>query len=88
MPGQLLGIESYSASGMVDIHNRRPVALNPELSWEWLDPATPMERAEQMALLQGEPSETFEWFKVDVAVGNVRNQGPELIKPWANQHGI
>ena len=33
-----------------------------------------------MVLIQGEPSETFEWFKVDVAVGNVRNQGPELIR--------
>lgn len=28
-----------------------------------------------MVLLEGEPSEAFEWFKVDRAVGNVRNQG-------------
>jgi putative SOS response-associated peptidase YedK len=46
-----------------------------------LDPATPKERAEQMALHQGEPTEAFEWFKVDRAVGNVRNQGPDLIEP-------
>ena len=32
-------------------------------------------------LLQGEPTEAFEWFKVDRAVGNVRNQGAELIEP-------
>ena len=34
-----------------------------------------------MVLLQGEPTEAFEWFKVDRAIGNVRNQGPDLIKP-------
>lgn len=28
---------------------------------------------------QGEPSEVFEWFRVNTAVGNVRNQGAELI---------
>ena len=69
---------------MVDIHDRRPVVLTPELAREWLDPATPKERAEQIALHQGEPAEAFEWFKVDRAICNVRNQGPELIKPIAN----
>lgn len=47
-------ITADSAGGMVDIHDRRPVVLGPELAREWLDPATPKERAEQMALLQGE----------------------------------
>jgi putative SOS response-associated peptidase YedK len=73
-----------SAGGMVDIHDRRPVVLTPELAREWLDPATPKERAEQIALHQGEPAEAFEWFKVDRAIGNVRNQGPELIRPIAD----
>ncbi len=31
-------------------------------------------------LHQGELSEVFEWFKVDTAVGNVRNKGPQLIQ--------
>ncbi len=74
-------ITADSAGGMVDIHDRRPVALSPELAREWLDPATPKERAEQMALHQGEPTEVFEWFRVSGAVGNVRNQGAELIEP-------
>ncbi|VVQ34515.1 Putative SOS response-associated peptidase YedK [Pseudomonas fluorescens] len=74
-------ITADSAGGMVDIHDRRPVTLSPELTREWLDPGTPKERSEQMALLQGEPTEAFEWFKVDQAVGNVRNQGPKLIQP-------
>jgi putative SOS response-associated peptidase YedK len=39
------------------------------------------ERSEQIVLLECEPTEAFEWFKVDRAVGNVRNQGPDLIEP-------
>ncbi|MCO7614531.1 SOS response-associated peptidase family protein [Pseudomonas chlororaphis] len=74
-------ITADSAGGMVDIHDRRPVVLPADLAREWLDPATPKERAEQIALHQGEAAESFEWFKVSPAVGNVRNHGPELVKP-------
>lgn len=77
-PGEQHGfviITADSAGGMVDIHDRRPVVL----AREWLDPATPAERAEQIVLLQGEPSEEFTWYAVDPAVGNVRNQGPHLV---------
>ena len=80
-------ITADSAGGMVDIHDRRPVTLSPELAREWLDPALPKERAEQMVLLEGEPAEAFEWFKVDNAVGNVRNQGRELITPLDRDEG-
>lgn len=44
----------------MDIHDRRPVTLSPELAREWLDPATSKKRAEQMALLQGEQTEAFD----------------------------
>lgn len=74
-------ITADSAGGMVDIHDRRPVVLAPDLAREWFDPSTPKGCAEQIVLQQGEPAETFEWLKVDRAVGNVRNQGPELISP-------
>ena len=71
----------------MDIHDRRPMSLSPELAREWLDPATPKERAEQMVLLQGEVTEAFERFKVYPAVGNVHNQGPKLIEPTNNITG-
>ncbi|MFU5241316.1 SOS response-associated peptidase [Pseudomonas aeruginosa] len=83
-PGEQHGfviITADSAGGMVDIHDRRPVVLSPDLAREWLDPATPPERAEQIALNQGEPSESFTWYPVSRDVGNVRNQGPQLIEP-------
>ncbi|HCF4722402.1 TPA: SOS response-associated peptidase family protein [Pseudomonas aeruginosa] len=72
-------ITADADGGLVDIHDRRPVVLPPELAREWIDPATTPERAEQIVLLQGEPSEEFTWYAVDPAVGNVRNQGPQLI---------
>lgn len=72
-------ITADSAGGLVDIHDRRPVVLAPELAREWLDPATSKDRAEQMVLHQGESAEAFEWFRVDTSVGNVRNNGPELL---------
>ncbi|HCK4596929.1 TPA: SOS response-associated peptidase family protein [Pseudomonas aeruginosa] len=83
-PGEQHGfviITADSAGGMVDIHDRRPVVLSPDLAREWLDPATPPERAEQIVLHQGEPSEAFTWYPVSRDVGNVRNQGPQLIEP-------
>lgn len=72
-------ITADAEGGMVDIHDRRPVVLSPEQAREWLDPATPAERAEQIVLLQGQPSEELTWYAVDPAVGNVRNQGPHLV---------
>ena len=50
-------------------------------SKEWVDEATPPERAEQMVLQEGEAPEVFTWYRVDHAVGNVRNQGAHLIEP-------
>jgi hypothetical protein len=38
-----------------------------------------------MVLHQGEPAETFEWFKLDTAMGNVRNKGPELVRAISTQ---
>lgn len=72
-------ITADSAGGMLDIHDRRPVVFTPELAREWLDPATPRERAEQMALHQGESSDAFEWYRVGKAVGNVRNKDASVI---------
>ncbi|MNJ44375.1 putative SOS response-associated peptidase YedK [compost metagenome] len=74
-------ITADSAGGMVDVHDRRPVVLSPELAREWLNPTTPKEQAEQIALNLGEPSEAFEWYPVNPSVGNVRNQGSDLILP-------
>ncbi|WP_409262134.1 SOS response-associated peptidase [Pseudomonas putida] len=74
-------ITADARGGMVDVHDRRPVVLAPDLAREWMQPATPGEQAEQMALNLGEPAEAFEWYRVSTAIGNVRNQGAALIEP-------
>jgi len=73
-------ITADSEGGLLDLHDRRPIVLSAEGAREWLDPATPVERAEQMLLFEGLGSEAFEWHKVGKAVGNSRNQGAELIE--------
>lgn len=74
-------ITADADGGMVDVHDLRPVVLTPDLAREWIDSATTTQRAEQMLLHQGRPPEDFAWHPVDRAVGNVRNQGAELIQP-------
>ena len=74
-------ITAASDTGMVDIHDRRPLVLTPELAREWIEPYLSSERAEEIAREHCVPTEDFEWFPVSAAVGNVRNHGPELINP-------
>jgi len=74
-------ITAASESGMVDIHDRRPLVLSPDIANEWLDPELPATRATQIVKECCRPGEEFEWFPVSKAVGNVRNQGQELVLP-------
>ncbi|KPY85307.1 SOS response-associated peptidase family protein [Pseudomonas syringae pv. tagetis] len=74
-------ITSASDSGMVDIHDRRPVVLTAEDARAWLDSETAPQKAEALVKEHCRIVDDFEWFPVDRAVGNVRNQGPELIQP-------
>lgn len=74
-------ITAASDQGMVDIHDRKPLVLTPEHAREWIDPDLTPARAEEIAKECCQPVEDFEWYAVGKAVGNVRNQGPELIEP-------
>ncbi|MCW6058226.1 SOS response-associated peptidase family protein [Pseudomonas fragariae (ex Marin et al. 2024)] len=74
-------ITAASDRGMVDIHDRRPVVLSPVLAREWVDPHTDAARAAEIAHEGCTPTDEFEWYAVDRAVGNVRNQGEKLILP-------
>lgn len=78
-PGFLI-ITADAEGGMVDVHDRRPVVLSPELAREWLQPELTKERAKEIARECGEPADEFEWYPVSKDVGNVRNKGAYLIK--------
>ncbi|PBP70536.1 hypothetical protein CCL15_13375 [Pseudomonas syringae] len=73
-------ITAASDQGMFDIHDRRPLVLSPELAREWTDSATDPARAAEIARECCTPVDEFEWYKVGKAVGNVRNQGQDLIR--------
>jgi putative SOS response-associated peptidase YedK len=77
-------VTADSQGGMVDVHDRRPVVLTQEDAAVWLDPAMSAEQAEQFVRSVALGPESFDWYMVDRAVGNVRNQGPELAIPIDN----
>ena len=61
------------------IHDRMPLMVEPERRAAWLDPRT--ERAALLDLLVPAAPGTLEAYPVSTAVGNVRNNGPELVEP-------
>ena len=67
---------------MARIHNRMPVILPKEAWGLWLDPAAQVR--EVQPLLVPYPAELMAAHPVSPDVGNVRNDGPELILPVAS----
>jgi putative SOS response-associated peptidase YedK len=66
---------------MAEIHDRMPVLLKKEDEELWLDPG--MTEPEMVRhLLVPYPTEEMKAYPVSKAVGNVRNNGEELIKEW------
>jgi len=64
---------------MEPIHDRMPVILAPKDYQRWLEPGEPMQPP--IDLLRPYPAEEMKAWKVGSAVGNVRNNAPELIAP-------
>jgi putative SOS response-associated peptidase YedK len=63
------------------LHERMPVILAPESFAVWLDPLTPPPALRE--LLRPCPPERIALHPVGAAVGNVRNDAPELVAPLA-----
>ena len=61
------------------IHNRMPVILAPKDYQRWLEPGEPTHLP--VDLLKPYPAEEMKAWKIGSAVGNVRNNAPELIAP-------
>jgi putative SOS response-associated peptidase YedK len=68
---------------MVDIHDRRPVALETEDAWRWMDLEIPAEEASHIAHSRSLPTEEFVWWKVDRGVNRAdpSNNGKHLLTP-------
>lgn len=74
-------VTAAADEGLVDIHDRRPLVLDAEAALAWLHPDTSSSRAEELAHDGAVEAGAFHWHPVTRAVGNVKNQGPELVEP-------
>lgn len=63
---------------MAELHSRWPVILRPEHRGLWLDPGA--KRADLLALMRPGPDDEVDAYEVSMAVGDVKNDGPELMK--------
>ncbi|MFG0322120.1 SOS response-associated peptidase family protein [Pseudomonas sp. zjy_15] len=74
-------ITAAADQGLLDIHDRKPLVLTPKVARDWISPITSTERAEEIVRTACRTAGDFKWHAVRREVGNVRNQGPELILP-------
>ena len=77
-------IVTREATGrLAGIHDRMPVFLDPSLIEEWLDPSEQAsdELLEAVAAGGAELADAAEFYEVDRAVGNMKNNSPELAEP-------
>jgi putative SOS response-associated peptidase YedK len=77
----LVIVTAPADAGMVDIHDRRPLALAPQDARLWMDPALPAEQAEQLARSMALPAEAFSWYRVSREVNRVGRSHPGMIAP-------
>ncbi|MCH8559199.1 SOS response-associated peptidase [Nesterenkonia sp. LB17] len=73
-------------SELAALHDRIPLAMTEEFAAQWIHPGekTPEELEVLLEQLRGEIPEAasgWEIYEVDPAVGNVRNNGPQLLEP-------
>ena len=73
-------VTAAADQGLVDIHDRRPLVMTPEAAREWMRLDIGGKEAEEIATDGAVPADKFIWHAVTRAVGNVKNQGPELIE--------
>lgn len=73
-------VTNDSLGGMVDIHDRRPVALPADLAIHWMDPDFPVAQAVEL-LQHGLPETAFRWHPVRQQAGSSKYQLPDAIDP-------
>jgi putative SOS response-associated peptidase YedK len=76
-------VTADAEGGMVDVHDRRPVVLEPDDARKWMDPETPVEEAAHIAQTRSLPTEAFMWWKVDRGVNRYEQykNGKHLLAP-------
>jgi putative SOS response-associated peptidase YedK len=82
-------VTADAEGGMVDVHDKRPVVLEPEDARRWMDPETPVEEAAHIAQTRSLPTEAFRWWKVACGVNryDLYNNGKHLLIPALREIG-
>ena len=65
-----------AAGGLVDVHDRRPIALSADAAQAWADLNTSIDDALSL-LSTPRPEDAFAWHPVTRKVGNTRYQSPD-----------
>ncbi len=65
-----------AVGGLLDIHDRTPLMLSPEVLRDWMEGDADL----ATAIAHASPLPDLAWHPVGKAVGNARNQGPQLIE--------
>jgi putative SOS response-associated peptidase YedK len=73
-------VTAVANNGLVDIHDRRPLVLSPEAAREWMQQDVGGKEADKIAVDGAVTEDIFIWHAVTRAVGNTKNEGPELIE--------
>lgn len=73
-------LTTTAADSVGHIHDRMPVGVHPDAWADWLDPRLTDSDA-VLALLRLDQPPLLEAYPVSSLVGNVRNDGPELVAP-------
>ncbi|MGF6772648.1 putative SOS response-associated peptidase YedK [Paraburkholderia sp. GAS199] len=71
-------VTATADTGLVDVHDRRPLVFGPEAARRWLDPALPPDELERLAR-SGLPAARFRWHRVSADVDRTLNDEPGLI---------
>lgn len=74
-------VTAAADKGLIDIHDRRPLVLTPDAALAWISQDIGGKEAEEIAKDGAVPAGDFSWHPVTRSVGNIRNQGAELIAP-------
>lgn len=77
-------ITTSSTDDLGRIHDRMPMSIAEENWTDWLDPGN-NDPAEIQQLMSAPPAGSLDIYAVSTLVSNVRNNGPELIEPLAEE---
>lgn len=77
-------VTAASNEGLVDIHDRRPLVLEPSAVLDWLNPDTALKQIDAIVQDKSVPAGEFAWHAVTKSVGSVKNQGSELVDEIEN----